>query len=293
MDMELIESSFEIVDNSKDAEFIIAQSTLWNGVVTKDLKKTIYIAVEPPLSSHRIECYNLFHQFHTVITHNPISSNEFAFTENDEAQFFPVRSDPFTPITRKDTRLRNRGVFYAGMIGAYEDVPDSCGGINITGLRKILGDYFKDNFKGSKFIGVGWDGQKTKVAQWRKDKMVNIDESECDFVLALENTIYPNYLYEKIWDGINTDRVTLYLGDPNIENHIPIDCFIDLRPFFDTKTKVFDTMGLGRYLNNMSQKTYDQILKNAREFRETSKGKYNQLQKELTEFIIKRIKNEE
>lgn len=55
---------------------------------------------------------------------------------------------------------------------------------------------------------------------------------------------------------------------------------------------IFDVEGLGNYLVNQSQKKYDEILNNARNFRETSKGHYIRLQDELTQFIIDRIKND-
>lgn len=55
---------------------------------------------------------------------------------------------------------------------------------------------------------------------------------------------------------------------------------------------IFDCESLGEFLSNMTQKKYDEILNNARKFRETSKGHYIRLQDELTQFIIDRIKND-
>ena len=78
--------------------------------------------------------------------------------------------------------------------------------------------------------------------------------------MALENTLLPNYLYEKIWDGFISDKVTLYLGDPKIEEHIPLDCFIDLRPYFNRETKEIDVLGIVKRLKEMSQEEYDSIL---------------------------------
>ncbi len=54
---------------------------------------------------------------------------------------------------------------------------------------------------------------------------------------------------------------------------------------------IFDCEGLGEYLKNMTQEKYDEILNNARKFRETSKGHYIRLQDELTQFIIDRLTN--
>ena len=230
----MLTTAFELTSNPNEADYLLSQSSI---LYPNHLHKTIYIAIEPPLAEHRIWCYSQFDSCHTVITHNPHpeKKNQFPFTKNDETQFYPTRANPYDFVTREDTTIRNRGVFYAGMRGFYEQQPDAHGGINITPLRTILGEYFIKKFPESKIIGNGWRDQRVKVGNWREDKIKQIEESKCDFVLALENTIFPNYLYEKIWDGITNDRVTMYLGDTNIEKHIPLNCFIDLRDFVKLK----------------------------------------------------------
>ena len=142
----------------------------------------------------------------------------------------------------------------------------------------------------SKFIGIGWFGQTTKLNGWGVDKRNQINETNCDFVLALENTCYPNYISEKILDGFMLDRVTLYLGDPNIEKHIPLECFIDLRPYYNFKTKVFNFDGLGKKLNEMTQLEYDEIILNATKFRATIAGKHQHYDELLTHKILDFIK---
>lgn len=288
----MLAEAFELTSDVKDADYLLSQSSI---LYPEHLNKTIYIAIEPPLAQHRVWCYHQFDNCKMVITHNPNpeKDNQFPFTLNDEAQFYPTRADPYPFVTREDTTIKDRGVFYAGMRGFYEVNPDEHGGINITILRTILGEYFLKEFPKSRIIGNGWANQTVKVGNWREDKIKQIKESGCDFVLALENTMFPNYLYEKIWDGFSNDRVTMYLGDTNIEKHIPLNCFIDLRPYFNKLTKKFDVESLGKKLKEMTQEEYDEILKNMREFRETSKdGHYIRLQNELTQFIIDKIKNE-
>lgn len=285
----LLKKEFEIIDNPYEADFIIAQSTVR---FPELISKTIYLTGEAPLAEHRVWCYTHFDYFYAVFCFNPEErKNQFPMNHTGEYQFYPSRPDPFEFFTREDTNLRNRGVFYAGMVGFYEDMPDSCGGINITPLRRLLGEYFLKEFPDSIIIGRGWRNQTTKVEKWRIDKHTQIMESKCDFVLALENTIYPNYLYEKIWDGFATDRVTLYLGDPNIEKHIPLNCFIDLRPYFNLETKEFDLESLGKRLKEMTQEEYDEIIKNARTFRETCKGRFRYNMDLTTNKVIEVIKN--
>jgi hypothetical protein len=291
LNMELIQKHFELVNSTSESDIVIAQSTLapdFDG----DFSKVIYIAVEPPLADHRLYCYSKFNAFPLVVTHNPTKSNQIPFTDSDEPQYFPVNPDPsiIPNYTDEDIITRPKGIFYAGMIGPYESQPDAFGGINLTTVRRELGDYILKNIPGSKVIGIGRNGQQTKVQDWRLDKSNQIRDSGCDFVLALENTMLPNYLYEKIWDGFASDKVTLYLGDPTIEKHIPLNCFVDLRPYFDIQTKKFDFEGLKERLSSMTPEEYNEIRRNARKFRETAKDRHKELQDKLTIKLIKFIR---
>jgi hypothetical protein len=290
----IIKENFELVNSTAEADVVIAQSTLAQDF-DGNFKKVVYIAVEPPLADHRIFCYSNFDKFKLVVTHNPNpnKSNQIPFTDSDEPQYYPTYANPSSipQYNREDTTIKNRGIFYAGMIGPYESVTacEKFGGTNLTVFRRNIGEFITNNIPNSKIIGIGWNGQQTKVDDWRLVKSNNIKESNCDFVLALENTILPNYLYEKIWDGFASDRVTLYLGDPRIEHHIPTNCFIDLRMFFNNDSG-FDYFRFKDYIMNMTQEEYDTILSNARKFRETAKGRHQELKDKLTQKIINFIK---
>lgn len=280
----------KIVDSVMDSQIIITRDT----VVNLDLLyKTIYIATEAPRTRHRKWCYSHFDDFMLVVCHNPEKgkNNQIPFTPDDSAQYFPYKADAYRQEERNNTTIKNRGIFFAGRILKHELDPGTNGGHNICPLRKTLGEYFLTKLPNSKFIGIGWNNQTTKSSMWRKDKQVEIKKADCDFVLALENTIYPNYLTEKIWDGFNSDRVTLYLGDPNIEKHVPTNCFVDLRPYYNLETREFNLEGLYKRIKNMSQEEYDSILKNSREFIKTAPGKYNKYIELLTnnvlDFILK------
>lgn len=294
LNQRLLEESFEIVNSMDECDYAIVQSTLpedFNG----EFNKIIYIAVEPPLADHRLYCYSHFDDFLLVVRHNADTSksNQWFFTDSNEPQYYPVNPDPsiIPNYVSEDINKKPKGIFYAGMIGPYEMQPDAFGGINLTKLRRQLGDFIIKNFPGSKVIGIGRNGQSEKVKDWRLDKSNQIRDSGCDFVLALENTMLPNYLYEKIWDGFASDKVTLYLGDSNIEQHIPLDCFVDLRQWFNKETREFDFSGFKKYLDNMTPDEYNKIRHNARKFRETAKGRHQELQDKLTRKIIKFIKD--
>jgi len=290
LDKRLVEacSFINFVDSPTKADVIFSRSTATN---LKLVNKTIYICAEAPRTSHRKWCYSHFDDFKLVVCHNPESgkNNQIPFTPDDSPQYFPSQAT-VKPEERKDTTIKSRGVFFAGHRRENDITPDTHGGYNLIPLRKSVGNYLIKEFPSSKFIGIGWFGQTTKVQGWGNDKGEQINNSNCDFVLALENTSYPNYLTEKLWDGIMLDRVTLYLGDLNIEKHIPVDCFVDLRPYYDLKTKKFNFVGLGERLNEMTQDEYDAIIVNAREFRKTIVGKHSYYNELLTNKILNFIK---
>lgn len=53
------------------------------------------------------------------------------------------------------------------------------------------------------------------------------------FTLCIENTAFPGYVSEKIFDCFFAGTVPAYLGAPNIERYVPRETFIDLRQFRD------------------------------------------------------------
>lgn len=55
--------------------------------------------------------------------------------------------------------------------------------------------------------------------------------SESYFALAFENTRYPYYVTEKIFDVMKAGTVPVYLGAPNIEEFVPKECFINYDNF--------------------------------------------------------------
>lgn len=49
------------------------------------------------------------------------------------------------------------------------------------------------------------------------------------FGIAFENAGYPGYLTEKIIDAMAAGTVPVYLGAPDVSDHIPASCFVDVR----------------------------------------------------------------
>jgi len=80
------------------------------------------------------------------------------------------------------------------------------------------------------------------------------------FSLAFDNAKnYRGYILEKIFDIFESSSVPIYFGAPNIEKHIPPNCFIDYRNF----PSIAD---MHKYLININDKQYIEILDNIENF---------------------------
>ncbi len=51
------------------------------------------------------------------------------------------------------------------------------------------------------------------------------------FAICYENMVCPGWITEKIFDCFYTGTIPVYLGAPDIAEHVPADCFIDRRQF--------------------------------------------------------------
>lgn len=92
--------------------------------------------------------------------------------------------------------------------------------------------------------GSGWDGSGlpfpfnfdrrlrgfTAAPTSGRDEKLRV-MSSYRFALVAENTRYPGYVTEKIFDAFMSGTVPIYWGAPDIENFVPADCFIDGKEF--------------------------------------------------------------
>lgn len=286
----LLEEEFELVDNFEDADFYICWSTVPIQIQNK-LDKVILLQYEPPLSNHRIWCYSNFDKFHTVFSYNPNGVNEIRISRNPLS--YPVNPAFDYDIRREDTKLKTRGIFYAGGKGrAYKDSVDAFKCINLKIVRDDICKYLVENYKNTTIRGIGWKGQMTKPEYWRRDKQLEINESGADFHLCMENCIMKDHISEKFHDGFSSDRVVLYLGCSNISDYIPDNIYINLNKYFNEETKELDTEKIIDIISNMTQEEYDGYIQRAREWRDKlPRDDYLKQQETITQTIINRIKN--
>lgn len=296
LSMDILHEEFEIVRNPKDADYLICWTRVPRSFEDK-LDKIIYIAYEPPLTGPVFWAHERFDKFHTVYAYNPDpnKNNQFNMTENPI--YYPVNPFFENDKIREDTTLNTRGIYYSGARckGMYTNVPNLWG-INFKDGRDDFAEYLLGNYENTTIVGSGWTIEtksKSKDSSWRITKMRDIEESRADFHLCIENYFIPYLTSERVHDGIGSDRVMLYLGDPKISEWIPKNCYVDLRPYFNEKTYSLDYEGIIGLMKNMSQKEYDTILHNARNFRKgMSRTGFLEGRDRITKHIIDRIKND-
>ncbi len=125
--------------------------------------------------------------------------------------------------------------------------------------------------EGFDLYGRGWD-QPTAGAD--RDTQVAIDQSyrgeipplgkldtigDYRFSLCFENTAFPGYITEKIFDCFVAGNIPVYLGAPDIEDYVPREAYIDCRDFDDYAA-------LEAYLRGMSVAEAERHRAAAREF---------------------------
>ncbi|HPE85246.1 MAG TPA: glycosyltransferase family 10, partial [Chlamydiales bacterium] len=85
------------------------------------------------------------------------------------------------------------------------------------------------------------------------------------FCICYENTNTPGFVTEKIFDCFQAGVVPVYLGAENVIETIPENCFIDRRKFEDDEA-------VYQFMKAMDEKTYEEYLKNIREYLASEKG---------------------
>lgn len=101
--------------------------------------------------------------------------------------------------------------------------------------------------------GRGWAGcqDETLRGLWRgqADSKYAV-QSNYRFTLCIQNARdYPGDVCEKIFDAFKTGSIPIYHGAPNIADHVPADCFVDLRSFSgpDELATFITAFGEGEY----------------------------------------------
>jgi len=280
----------EMTRNYNEADLVL----IWNTIPAQMRKpntdqpqnpeKIIMIIQETPVAPHRRMLHEQIDRFYKVVTHNPLGDNQIAFSSNPS--HYPWGPELSLDIKREDTTIKNRNFFFAARrVKAYEDIPDKWDTHVLYGDRVKLVRAFHEKHKDRlKLYGMGWDdigkdyatnGISTKTlymnrkGNWRRDKIQDVEDSQAEFHIVLENCIQKNVITDHFHDGFGSDRVVFYLGCPNIEDYVPMDIFIDLRPYYNKETGEFDVDKIVEIADKMTQEEYDGYIQRARAWRKT------------------------
>jgi hypothetical protein len=104
------------------------------------------------------------------------------------------------------------------------------------------------------------------------------------FAFCFENTIFPGYVTEKIFDALMNGTVPIYLGAPDIADFVDQEAFIDFRKYDDLER-------LHEYLKTMTEDEYQKLLDAGSLYLQTEKFK-EFTQERFAERIISLLESE-
>jgi len=121
--------------------------------------------------------------------------------------------------------------------------------------------------EGFDLYGRGWD--KAPFKESYKEAIAKSYQGAVDdkfkilkgfkFTICFENSIFPGYITEKIFDAIFAGSIPIYLGAPDIKKYVPADVFIDFRDFKNYND-------LYNFILSIDEEKYNNYLKAMRSF---------------------------
>lgn len=213
--------------------------------------KKILMAWEPPAVDPRNYCVDVWRQFNRVMTFHDDVIKRCKFKRFNYC--FPLA------LPKDIIGVTQKKLCVLVASNKTSMVP----GESIYALRSKIVDFFINNAPEDFDL---WGPRWKKSCVYRG---IAGDKRSClahyKFAFCFENSCVPGYITEKIFDAFSAGCVPIYLGAPNICNSIPKSCFIDYRDFLSLNE-------LYNYLKNMSDEEYENYLKEARHFLQSTKS---------------------
>lgn len=122
-------------------------------------------------------------------------------------------------------------------------------GLDLSYKRFDIIKYFS-SFSDFYLFGKGWDFALIHDPFFSKVSFANppkeIDDkltllNNFKFSVCFENTLFPGYITEKIFDSMRAGCVPIYIGTSSIKNLIPKECYIDAADF-KSMSILYDTL---------------------------------------------------
>ena len=128
-------------------------------------------------------------------------------------------------------------------------------------------------------FGHGWNELGRLPQYWQErleDTLRSLQPHPCEdkirtiaaykFAICFENMVYPGYITEKIIDCFVAGVIPIYLGAPDVQDHIPGEAFIDKRQFSSWPD-------LAGYLDSLPEKAALDLLAAGRSFLTSAEGR--------------------
>jgi hypothetical protein len=137
---------------------------------------------------------------------------------------------------------------------------------NIYQERQKLISYFSQK-SGFDLYGKDWElggdtpEETAEINKVYKGTVANKKDvlREYKFVFCFENTTFPGFVTEKIFDSMIAGSIPIYYGASDVQEQVPKDCFIDYRDF---KT----IAELVAFMQNMSEAEYEHYRTNIKTY---------------------------
>ena len=137
----------------------------------------------------------------------------------------------------------------------------------IYAQRQKVINFMANHPKDFDLYGFGWEkGGKNEEERQNIQKVYRGSVTDkvstlrqYKFAFCFENSMFPGYVTEKIFDVMYAGCVPVYNGAPDIASFVPENAFIDVRDFKDYEA-------LFNFLKSIDQRTYQKYLQNIQSF---------------------------
>lgn len=282
----LVENGIKVVSEASQADLVVS-GTLKN--LLKYIlrfghsKKYLLWTIEPRFSKHfrPTIIYPFLPTVHVMNIYTGMLSNNYFFVPRNLENLYFKEVSGF-----QNKRVVSLMTYQAGAQWnfIYKDVDlDLCNlrtEIALDGYRRGILDIYGRNWPDGISLGQSRGGNFQK---WQKKKLDIL--SDYHFNLCFENTNWPYYCTEKIWDSIQGGCLPIYYGKGNkIYEDFPRNSFLDYSDF-DSPKSLFDyiqKMDIDEF--NMRMKLCIQVLDRA-----IKKRKEKLVWKELSRRTVEKI----
>ncbi len=216
-------------------------------------EKMILFMWEPPLRLGEMYRENIQNCFSLVYTWD----DDLV----DNVKYFKFYYPELRPMLEKTTPFKEKK-FCTMVIGHTCDKSEAKEELYSERKRAITFFESKGNFE---FYGKNWDASLYPSYKGAIENKIEVIKNY-RFLICYENSKgLKGYITEKIFDSFHAGVIPIYWGASNIEDYIPLNCFIDRRKFATYEE-------LYTFLKGISEEEYENYLGNIRTYLKSEKA---------------------